>query len=406
MKPLSLLWLTSGLWVSTLVCWTARCEAQDAGGSKSENESGLTMFKLMTSLLSEAIGNPSSPAARRVLRAEVSSSCSLGLLRFVRALKTSEPWVLRFLDASAKFPNGLLQGTMADLGAFDECVETVIYDQFGREDIRGQYCNVDIRIVNDTSIEDFLRPAATLSHRRSLPPGKAVLVPASPAHANCPLTSSLLHQQHADEAITKTIDTSPPPEEARDQQEKSRQRKHHSGIRSPDSAVYTSLLYSCRFFDVVLSHMGVNCLDVAYTDFDIGDINAIQVMIPDTSHDSQSVYRKVCSSGHQSRYNSDEEFAVLDLLGVFPTDGSLVADYFEDVYIGRSRRNGLSSATSPLWFGLKGVVIGVGLDDTVGPAEPLQDTLGGCGCRVQIQWVVFFGPSSSTGKVGRDTSLT
>lgn len=55
---------------------------------------------------------------------------------------------------------------MADLGAFDECIETVIYDQFGRENIRGQYCNVDIRIVNDTSIEDFLRPAATLSHRR------------------------------------------------------------------------------------------------------------------------------------------------------------------------------------------------------------------------------------------------
>ncbi|CAN8019003.1 unnamed protein product [Ixodes persulcatus] len=166
MKRLSLLWLISGLWVSTLVCGTARCESQDAGGSKSEHESGQTMFGVMTSLLSEAIGNPSSPAARRVLRAEVSSSCSLGLLRFVRALKTSEPWVLRFLDASAKFPNGLLQGTMADLGAFDECIETVIYDQFGREDIRGQYCNVDIRIVNDTSIEDYIRPAATISHRR------------------------------------------------------------------------------------------------------------------------------------------------------------------------------------------------------------------------------------------------
>ncbi|KAG0428034.1 hypothetical protein HPB47_024966, partial [Ixodes persulcatus] len=74
--------------------------------------------------------------------------------------------IVTVLDASAKFPNGLLQGTMADLGAFDECIETVIYDQFGREDIRGQYCNVDIRIVNDTSIEDFIRPAATISHRR------------------------------------------------------------------------------------------------------------------------------------------------------------------------------------------------------------------------------------------------
>ncbi|KAM7287905.1 hypothetical protein ISCGN_031596 [Ixodes scapularis] len=81
--------------------------------------------------------------------------------------------------------------------------------------------------------------------KHSLPPGKAILIPASPARANCPLTSSLLHQQHAEEEITKPIDKSPPPEEARDQQDKSRQRKHHSGIRSPDSAVYTSLLYSC-----------------------------------------------------------------------------------------------------------------------------------------------------------------
>ncbi|KAG0444150.1 hypothetical protein HPB47_014109 [Ixodes persulcatus] len=39
--------------------------------------------------------------------------------------------------------------------------------------------------------------------------------------------------------------------------------------------------------------------------------------------------------------------AFQDLLEVFPTDASLVEDYFEDVYIGRPRRNGLFSATSP-----------------------------------------------------------
>ncbi|KAM7281990.1 uncharacterized protein ISCGN_002148 [Ixodes scapularis] len=39
--------------------------------------------------------------------------------------------------------------------------------------------------------------------------------------------------------------------------------------------------------------------------------------------------------------------AFQDLPEVFPTDASLVADYFEDVYIGRPRRNGLSSATFP-----------------------------------------------------------
>ncbi|KAM7314147.1 hypothetical protein ISCGN_003932 [Ixodes scapularis] len=42
---------------------------------------------------------------------------------------------------------------------------------------------------------------------------------------------------------------------------------------------------------------------------------------------------------------------------------------------------------------------------TVGPAEPLQDSLGGGGCRVGIHWVVFFDPRSSSGTVGRDASL-
>ncbi|KAG0433263.1 hypothetical protein HPB47_020114, partial [Ixodes persulcatus] len=51
------------------------------------------------------------------------------------------------------------------------------------------------------------------------------------------------------------------------------------------------------------------------------------------------------------------------------------------------------------------VVIGVGHADTVAPAEPLQDSFGDGGRRVRIQWVVFLGPRSSTGKFGRYASL-
>ncbi|KAH9364822.1 hypothetical protein HPB48_020956 [Haemaphysalis longicornis] len=36
-----------------------------------------------------------------------------------------------------------------------------------------------------------------------------------------------------------------------------------------------------------------------------------------------------------------------DLLQVFPTEAASVADYFEDVYIGRRRRNGMSTAMFP-----------------------------------------------------------
>lgn len=36
-----------------------------------------------------------------------------------------------------------------------------------------------------------------------------------------------------------------------------------------------------------------------------------------------------------------------DLLEVFPAEATSVADYFEDVYIGRRRRNGMSTAMFP-----------------------------------------------------------
>ncbi|KAM7315741.1 uncharacterized protein ISCGN_005524 [Ixodes scapularis] len=125
-----------------------------------------------------------------------------------------------------------------------------------------------------------------------------------------------------------------------------------------------------RFVDVLLSHVGTHCVEVVYTDFEIAAINAIKAMAPSARiqgcffHLSQSVYRKVCSSGLQSRYNADEEFAVKmrmlpalaflpisdipeafqDLVEVFPSEAAHVADYFEDVYIGRPRRNGMSTA--------------------------------------------------------------
>ncbi|XP_050049866.2 nose resistant to fluoxetine protein 6-like [Dermacentor andersoni] len=83
---------------------------------------------------------------RKLLTAEVSPTCSIGLLKLVGAIRRVEPWALRLIDAMGKYPTGLMQATKADLGAFDECVETVVRDSFGHEVTRGQYCNLDMRI--------------------------------------------------------------------------------------------------------------------------------------------------------------------------------------------------------------------------------------------------------------------
>lgn len=83
---------------------------------------------------------------RKLLAAEVSPTCSIGLLKLVGAIRRAEPWALRLIDAMGKYPTGLLQATKTDLGAFDECLETVVHDSFGHEVTRAQYCNLDMRI--------------------------------------------------------------------------------------------------------------------------------------------------------------------------------------------------------------------------------------------------------------------
>lgn len=70
------------------------------------------------------------------------------------------------IDSTGKYPNGVFQGSLVDLGGYDECVETVIYDEYGNEDIRGQYCNMYVKMKNDTSLFDHIAPLINITNRR------------------------------------------------------------------------------------------------------------------------------------------------------------------------------------------------------------------------------------------------
>lgn len=91
---------------------------------------------------------------RKLLEADVRPECSVGLFRMMRAFQNLDPWALRLFDASGKYPSGLLQGTKADLGAFDECVETVVHDSFGREVSKGQYCSLLFNLRSTPAIKE------------------------------------------------------------------------------------------------------------------------------------------------------------------------------------------------------------------------------------------------------------
>lgn len=113
-----------------------------------------------------ACGMASIPASlrTRLLGAEISPECSVALLRTVRGFQNLEPWALRLLDATGKYPTGVLQGSRADSGAFDECIETVVKDSYGNDLSHGQYCNLLFYIKNSTALEETVESMLNVMH--------------------------------------------------------------------------------------------------------------------------------------------------------------------------------------------------------------------------------------------------
>ncbi|KAH7960122.1 hypothetical protein HPB49_017059 [Dermacentor silvarum] len=101
---------------------------------------------------------------RKLLEADVRPECSTALLRTMRALQNREPWVLRLFDATGKYPTGVFQASHVDMGAFDECLETIVRDSYGNALSRGQYCNLLVYTKYTTtkeltsSISDAMHP--------------------------------------------------------------------------------------------------------------------------------------------------------------------------------------------------------------------------------------------------------
>ncbi|KAH7979276.1 hypothetical protein HPB49_008931 [Dermacentor silvarum] len=63
--------------------------------------------KLVQSLkrvVDDFLGNPRSPLARRLIAAKVSSGCSIGLMKLLRALRNMEPWAYRRKTSSFYCP--------------------------------------------------------------------------------------------------------------------------------------------------------------------------------------------------------------------------------------------------------------------------------------------------------------
>ncbi|XP_075539816.1 nose resistant to fluoxetine protein 6-like [Dermacentor variabilis] len=113
-----------------------------------------------------ARGFASIPASVKfqLLKADVNPECQVGLLRLLRGFLKLEPWALRLFDASGKYPTGLFQASRADIGAFDECLETVAHDKSGNVFTRGQYCNFVAYIKNSTAAKGTIEGLSNVLH--------------------------------------------------------------------------------------------------------------------------------------------------------------------------------------------------------------------------------------------------
>ncbi|XP_049268062.1 nose resistant to fluoxetine protein 6-like [Rhipicephalus sanguineus] len=118
----------------------------------------------MRKMIGEAIAKAPPTFIRKLQTADVSVDCSLGLLKLVRGFRNLEPWALKLFDASGKYPTGMFQGSRADMGAFDECLETAVLDGSGRVTSRGQYCNLMFYIKNATAWQKKMEPVLQVMH--------------------------------------------------------------------------------------------------------------------------------------------------------------------------------------------------------------------------------------------------
>ncbi|KAL3170667.1 hypothetical protein MRX96_044120 [Rhipicephalus microplus] len=155
--------------LALLVCSCATlCDGKNEGShfTASTEEHEVKYLDTLKEWIAKAMDRAPRDVMRKIMAANISVDCSIGLLKLVRGIRNLEPWVLRLLDSTGKYPTGALQVSRTDLGAFDECVETVVLNNYGHETVRGQYCNLQLYAGNRSDMDDRIMAAVALRHPR------------------------------------------------------------------------------------------------------------------------------------------------------------------------------------------------------------------------------------------------
>ncbi|XP_054711039.1 O-acyltransferase like protein-like [Uloborus diversus] len=75
----------------------------------------------------------------------VSTQCNSAMMQLITGLRNFKSWAIRMVDASGRLPSGSLEGTLTDLGDYDQCLDILQPLRNKHKQIRGQYCTLEVK---------------------------------------------------------------------------------------------------------------------------------------------------------------------------------------------------------------------------------------------------------------------
>ncbi|KAL3173279.1 hypothetical protein MRX96_012406 [Rhipicephalus microplus] len=115
---------------------------------KMDSESISREWSLMEDALrttaEQAVQNVFPALVRVSSEAEISGDCQAALLKVILGIRRLRDWAIRLADSSGKMPMGVMTGSLATLGSFDQCL-SVRHEEEDGDTIVGKYCTLNIQ---------------------------------------------------------------------------------------------------------------------------------------------------------------------------------------------------------------------------------------------------------------------
>ncbi|GFQ79891.1 nose resistant to fluoxetine protein 6 [Trichonephila clavata] len=132
---------------STLFLWR-KFMAELMEEKHSFNLGNISNFETEMRIVMKELMNSTLPVLVDIVNAaSVSNDCTKSLIKYAFDLINVRSWAMRMLDATSKLPSGILEGTLSELGAFDQCLDIELPYKNGSFQFQGQYCGLEINRI-------------------------------------------------------------------------------------------------------------------------------------------------------------------------------------------------------------------------------------------------------------------